>query len=307
MGAFVRLLRAGVGVCALSSVVLAGSAMYFENTMNPGDVFSWDVPLSADDVLAAMATPLDSGSPDTMLGAFDSSDTLLALNDDDDAGDNGDFGLASAIRLLAPADDIYSLRLTGFDDFGFDGSHTQSGAYAMTFGVVPAAPGGDFADSANNGSAATADLLGISAGQAAIARNTFDSSGGDVDFYAVSMQAGQVLTAMTAPMDDPNFLSPDTILAVFDTDGTTQLLSDDDAGAHDPNDGYFSDYGSALRFVAPANGTYYLAITGYSDFNFSGDHTQVGDYGLLVGLVPEPGSVALLAAGAMLLLLRRRA
>ncbi len=289
----------------LTPAAWAGSATYMEGMMTAGDVFTWDVPLPADGVLAAMVTPLDDGDPDTMLGAFDPSDNLLAFNDDDDGDSNGSFGLASAIRTLAPADGVYSLRLTGFSDFDFSGSHTQTGPFAMTFGTVPAAPGGDFADSPGNNTAATADVLGISGGQAAIARNSFDTAGGDVDFYSVFLHAGETLNAMTAA-DDPNFLTPDTILAVFDTDGTTQLVVNDDGGTHDPNDGSFSDYSSVLRFVAPADGTYYLAVTGYSDFGFVGDHDQVGDYGLLVSIVPEPASLMLLLVGAGALVWRTR-
>lgn len=292
------LFRTAAAAALVTSAAWAGSATFFQDTMNPGDVFTWDAPLPAGGVLMAMSTPLDNGDPDTILGAFDPNDNLLALNDDDGGASNGSFDLASAIRMLAPAQGTFSLRLTGYDDFGFSGLHSESGPFAMTFGTVPASAGGDFADSAGNNGPASADPLGISGGQAAIARNSFDTAGGDVDFYSVFLHAGETLNAMTAALEDPNFLDPDTILGVFDTDGTTQLVANDDAGTHDPDDGDLSDYSSVLRFVAPADGTYYLAVTGFSDFDFVGNHSQVGDYGLMVSIVPEPASLALLLVGA---------
>ncbi len=305
MTSFWRRIWGGLSACALTASAWAGSATFFQDTMNPGDVFTWDVPLPAGGVLMAMATPLDSGVPDTMLGAFDPDNNLLAFDDDDDGDSNADFTLASAIRMRAPAQGTFSLRLTGYDDFGFSGAHSESGPFAMTFGTVPAGSGGDFADSAGNGSPATADPLGISGGQAAIARNSFDA-GGDVDFYAVFLHAGETLNAMTAPLEDPNFVAPDTVIAVFDTDGATQLVNNDDGGSHDPNGGSMSDYGSVLRFVAPADGTYFLGVTGLGDRNFSGNHSEVGDYGLMVSVVPEPASLALLLLGAGTLAWRMR-
>ena len=298
MTSFWRRICGGLSACALTASAWAGSATFFQDTMNPGDVFTWDMPLPAGGVLMAMSTPLNGGVPDTMLGAFDPDDNLLAFNDDDGGDSNASLELASAIRMLAPAQGTFSLRLTGYDDFGFSGAHSESGPFAMTFGTVPASPGGDFADSAGNGSPASADALGISGGQAAIARNSFGTAGGDVDFYAVFLHAGETLNAMTAALEDPNFLLPDTVMGVFDTDGATQLVVNDDGGTHDPDGGDVTDYSSVVRFVAPADGIYYLAVTGYGDFDFVGDHSEVGDYGLMVSIVPEPASLALLLLGA---------
>ena len=54
-----------------------------------------------------------------------------------------------------------------------------------------------------------------------------------------------------------------------------------------PHDGGI--WGSALRAFIPTDGTYYLAVTGYEDYDFAGVHAEFGAYALLVGVeAPEP-------------------
>ena len=79
----------------------------------------------------------------------------------------------------------------------------------------------------------------------------------------------------------------DTILAVLASDGTL-LEADDDAGV-----GLLSQ----LNVTASASGELYLAVTGYSDFDLSGNHGESGDYELTVTIVPEPAALTLLLAG----------
>ena len=119
---------------------------------------------------------------------------------------------------------------------------------------------------------------------------------GDVDFFRLDLKAGDVLSAMTAPLDDPgvSFDYPDTMLGLFDSSGTNLLVENDDAGDYGesfldedlasdfPFDG--GVYGSALRAFIPVDGTYYLAVTGYEDYDFVGAHEEFGPYALLVGV-----------------------
>ncbi len=103
----------------------------------------------------------------------------------------------------------------------------------------------------------------------------------DVDFFALTLTAGQVLSAMTAPLDDLDFTFdyPDTVIGLFDSSGT-QLVVNDDAGDEgysdlDPDLGsdnpMFPDgiFGSAIRALIPADGTYYLGVTGFEDDDFT--------------------------------------
>jgi hypothetical protein len=123
---------------------------------------------------------------------------------------------------------------------------------------------------------------------------------------------------MTAPLDDLGFSfgRPDTMLGLFDSSGTNLLVENDDGGGEtsitimNSETGEFdstsgsSDFpfdgpsvGSALRAFVTANGTYYLAVTGYGDLSFAGAHSESGGYALLVGVaaVPEPGGAMLVA------------
>jgi len=255
-----------------------------------------------------MTTPLSNffDTPDTMLGIFDPGGTLRAFNDDGGDSNTSDSQFGSTIRLFAQRGGVYNIKTTGFGDPNFVGDHSEAGDYAVTWAVIPQS-GGDFNDSPLNDDAAHADPLGIGVNQAAVARVSLgDPNGGDVDFFSVTLKAGQVLSAETAALDDPNFTTPDTMLAVFDTDGSTILVDNDDAGSHDPNNGQFSDFSSSLRFVAPADGTYFLAATGFGDDDFVGSHSESGEYGLTVSVVPEPSSMLLIAAGGLLSLRRRR-
>jgi hypothetical protein len=124
----------------------------------------------------------------------------------------------------------------------------------------------------------------------------------DVDFFALTLSAGQVLSAITAPVDDlafvePSFDFPDTVLGLFDSSGT-ELLSNDDAGLEvpEPVPGVRSDnpffeqegiFGSAFRAVIPSDGVYYVGVTGFGDDGFTGEHDEFGRYALLVGVAGD--------------------
>ena len=96
---------------------------------------------------------------------------------------------------------------------------------------------------------------------------------GDVDFYAISLSAGQILAVdVDARVLGSNL---DSVLGLFDRDGTTLLVQSDDDQA--PGESFSLD--SYLQFVAPANGTYYVAVSSYADFDFNGtDGESLGSY-----------------------------
>lgn len=73
---------------------------------------------------------------------------------------------------------------------------------------------------------------------------------GEVDFFSFVATAGQVVVFETHAGD-----IGDTKLYIFDVDGMTQLDYIDDGGV-----GYYS----RLEFEFPADGTYFVEITGYS-------------------------------------------
>ena len=68
---------------------------------------------------------------DPLLGLFDSSCNLIDLNDDN--GDN----LNSRLTFPVPADGIFILAATSFEDFGFTGDGCCSGSYTLTITFSP--------------------------------------------------------------------------------------------------------------------------------------------------------------------------
>jgi hypothetical protein len=86
----------------------------------------------------------------------------------------------------------------------------------------------------------------------------------DVDYYSVAGTAARRLLVDTtdrAP-DRCAGYAIDTVVSVYDTDGTTLLAEDNDSGAA---------YCSLAQFVFPASGTYYVAVQAYTSsvFNYT--------------------------------------
>ena len=357
------------GADALLVGTQTGAAVTVASLSDGGtDADFFSATAGAGQVLFGIVTPLaglpdDFDGPDTIAVTFTSAGTPLTYSDDLEAETNVPAGdsLGSGFRLLAPAADTYAIGVGGFRDENFDGLDDQGdpgngvppatapqgevGRYALTVGRIdPATLGGDFADTEasvgggllGNNTIAGADPILAPRGTAAVAVAELDLGssgiGDDVDFFSIFLTAGDVLSAMTAPLDtldDGDFDTPDTRLGLFDPDGNL-LFSNDDSGdfgeaaneadllrlaSDNPFDAFF---GSAILAVAPVDGLYYVAVTGESDRDFDGltdfdgtPHENVGRYGLLVSTVrgsavPEPSSLALLGAGGLVLSRRRR-
>ena len=154
---------------------------------------------------------------------------------------------------------------------------------------------------------------------------------GDVDFFRLDLKAGDILSVLTAPLDGPAGLLrpiPGRELGLFDSSGTNLLVANEFAGgwvgisvvypdgtfavspdlASDfPFSESFFNVGAALRASIPADGDYYLAVTGIFDDGFAGAHQEIGAYALLVGVaaVPEPGGALLVAIAIVACGLRR--
>jgi hypothetical protein len=111
--------------------------------------------------------------------------------------------------------------------------------------------------------------------------------GFDVDFFSIQLMAGETLTLQTTPLDDSVNFSPDTQIGVFDP--SHMEVFDDDSGP---------GFGSLLTYTAPTSGTYYFAVTGWSDDDYNGTddvdgggHGEIGAYELSLGLAPEPAGL----------------
>ena len=128
------------------------------------------------------------------------------------------------------------------------------------------APNGRAAEAEPNDDFTTANALVVGDDMSA----AIDPAG-DVDYFAFEATAGMIVSFETMPGD-----VNDTKMYLYDTDGTTELAFNDDIG--------YPNYYSMIEFTFPADGTYFIAITGYSG-------TTTGTYILTASAVepPAPG------------------
>lgn len=122
----------------------------------------------------------------------------------------------------------------------------------------------------------------------------FDAAGSiDADMYCVRVD-GQFLASTVG------LATWDTMLALYDSTGTTQLFLNDDAVGLQ----------STISGSVPA-GIYQLGITRFPDFSFTGAGVGATPYGIrLEGFtfceVPAPSAAALLGLGGLVATRRRR-
>lgn len=155
----------------------------------------------------------------------------------------------------------------------------ESGSYAVLVSVYTG-DGEDFEEQEPNNGPAFALALGLGLGGPMIGTGTL--AAGDVDYYSVDMKKGEILGAVTTPVENfPNSMDvPDTVMDVIGTNGATVLVTNDDAGLDQTG----TARGSAVRYRAVADGRYFLRVRG---FNAS----TAGKYALTaVLLAPPPGT-----------------
>ena len=93
---------------------------------------------------------------------------------------------------------------------------------------------------------------------------------GDVDFYRFTALAG---TGFTGEIRASRIGSFDSLLGLFDASGNQIAVNDDFFGL----DSFIS-----VTLPASPDDVYFVAVTGFPDFNFNGGHSQSGPYQLVL-------------------------
>jgi hypothetical protein len=200
----------------------------------PGDV-DWFSFTAAAGTQYTLRTTLDT--------LFDSS---LTLYDQDATTSIAENDGGNLLFWQAPAAGVYFVEVSSF--------FQDTGTYDIEVSDVPLID-----DHANSATSATAALVNAGApGEINYA--------GDPDWFSFTVVAGTSYTISTTL----NSLQ-DSVLALYDVDGTSLIVEDDDGG---------SDLASRIVWTAPATGTYYLAVTGFG--------SNIGGYGLDISDVVVP-------------------
>ena len=227
-------------VSSTATVNVGGSVNVSIDTLGDRDYYR--VNLTAG-VTYTIQTSSDGTGTDAFLNLRDVSGVTI-LTSDDDSGD----GVNSLLTFTATTTGVHYI------DAGTYNNET-TGTYNLF--VAAAVPLGDSV----GGSIATAATLAVGG-----TTNGNIDIGGDRDFYAITLTAGQTYffrTAGTAAAD-----TTDTVLTLRNAAGT-QLLTNDDAG-----EAAFS----AIRYTATTTGTYYLDVSavgaGTGAFNLTAVVTQ---------------------------------
>ncbi len=187
----------------------------------------------------------------------------------------------------------------------------------ITAAAAGSAQAGIYLESESNNTIPTANVVGtvVAPGDSWVIDGSITPGGtnlaGDVDWFAFDLPAGSTFVAAGYALSVPNsqadgqfeLVNSSGVIVAFDDDGNLGLMPSIQANG------------------LPA-GRYYLGISGFDDLGsitnptiFDGidgagpdGHTENWTYKLVVGVnvIPAPGSVALVGAGVLGLLRRRR-
>lgn len=222
---------------------------YDDLTLVPGDVdwFVFTMPAAA-----TVDVYLDTWQFEPVMALFDDASNELAT------------GSSYLSTGLEPG--TYHLAVSGSPDTGFGGNHEQRGVYALSMTWTPAIEP-DLYEPNDSYPTATQISLDFASPELTIRR-------GDVDWFEFTL-AGPASMVVAADIDAAAVGSSlDSVLGLFDAD--LNLV-----GANDDHDGLDSRLELSLE-----PGRYYLAVSGFDDLDFVGNHSQQGLYYLTVTTVP---------------------
>lgn len=242
------------------------------------------------------------GRPDTLLGQYNPSFTVLGLVDDNGNPAPNHKG-SQLLNVPLRTNGSAYFRVSGTGDNGFGGDHGESGRYSILYQVrdpqhnlVKTLPL-EFED-VNPGmidniwldpDPSKPDWTGYTV-DVTINNIVGAGTGDSLDFWVFSgLQPGQGFTARITNSAFP------ALLARVNNSNVITMISN-------PNDPV-----ATLTGFADAQGKVRLGVSAVGDTLFKGEHAQTGSYTLQVIPVPEPQTMVLAAMGlAAILAVRRR-
>ncbi len=118
---------------------------------------------------------------------------------------------------------------------------------------------------------------------------------GNLDYYAVYLPADVLFTVSVSDFTPWDDYDNDSFLGLFHPSGALYDSNDD---------GFDEGYMSGLAIIVPEAGYWRVALTGFPDFDFLGDHSENFDYRITMS-IPEPASLGLLLVGLGIFARRR--
>ena len=232
-------------------------------TLDAGDVdaYGFDVP-SGTLMLAALFEDGDGEFEDTTLGIFTGGTAPPEASDDDSSA-----GFLSGWTYTTTVSGVQQVGLTGFGDTNFDGSHQQATAGLVPYYLAVAATTdpAPLQESEPNDAIAGGDALPANGG---LVGGTLGV--GDIDFFTIDLEVGDRLAVAVYDLENGSFTSAngelnDTQIALFAPSSGGIQGFDDDSGI-----GRMSN----VLLTAATAGTWGIALTGFGDDGYMGDHDE---------------------------------
>jgi hypothetical protein len=242
-------------------------------SLDAGDVDAYAFSLEAGQlVLGALFEDAAGERNDTELGLFGGG-VVPPLASDDDGGS----GFLSRFAFGVTSSATFQVGVTGFGDALWNGDHQEAGSGLVPYRLVVAATSDppSRVELEPNDSVGTATMLPI--GGAVVGASL---ASGDVDFFSIELEAGDRLAISVFDLETGHFESAagernDTLLTLLDPWGA--------AASAGPNDDGGAGFASNALYTADAGGLWTVAVSGFGDDAFVGDHQEAAfDYLLVV-------------------------
>jgi Zn-dependent metalloprotease len=256
---------------AQASTITVNGAIQTHNFHDAGDE-DWVTFAASVGINYVLETFNLGSASDTFMELYD-TDAVTLIASNDDGGD----GLASRISWTAPASGNYYIRVRHYRSsaFGVDTNYDLS----VTGSGTPGTPDNYEEDDTP---AQASVLAGTQADH-----NFHDAGDEDWAQFSATVSANYVLETLNLGSRS------DTVLYLYDTDGSTLIASNDDNGG---------TLASRIEWTAPANGTYYVRVRHFSGSIFGantnydlrliggGDIYEPDDTPAQASLIPADGT-----------------